>query len=88
MLTRGKDGKMVESDDINLIPWFRHKKGRAAKLTEDYVIRLGDKELPFNHDDVVDIMMTAWHDAEAPDPETFVIYGIYFGLALAESQKG
>lgn len=88
MLTRGKDGKIIDVDDDNLIPWMRHKQGAAAKLTEDYVSRNADTMPKFTHDDVVDIMLEAWRGCEEYDPESLVIHGIYYGLALAEkSQK-
>lgn len=88
MLTRGKDGQIVDVNDDKLNPWLRHKQGAAAKLTEDYVSRNADTMPKFTHDDIVDIMLTAWSDCGEYDPEALVVHGIYYGLALAEeSQK-
>ena len=87
MLTRGKDGQIVDVNDDTLNPWLRHKQGAAAKLTEDYVSRNADTMPKFTHDDIVDIMLTAWHDAGEYDPEALVVHGIYYGLALADKMQ-
>lgn len=86
MLIYDKDKQdfIAVADEMNN-PYLHHKDGDAAKIVRDYIATHDDGNSPvFGDKEIFDILGMVNTDTGILDPKTAVVYGIYYGLALAE----
>lgn len=78
-----KDGLLIEVNEEDDNPYFRHKPGKLSQMTADYMNRHKNDPPLFGVDEVYDLLWTI----DELDPRQAVIVGIFAGLALAEKAE-